>query len=169
MTTIATDGKTIASDTQMSGCYIDRINAVKVGKNSVGMLYGAAGNAEDVADFMSAMKDLAKKDPMPRLKRGHEYKDFDGLVVSRGDVYWYGVNGVPVLVGAPAAIGSGQKFAMAAMLCGKTPKEAVEVAMQLDPNTGGLAIEVGMGEVIDRTRGASIGKRRPAPMEDWSF
>jgi ATP-dependent protease HslVU (ClpYQ) peptidase subunit len=143
MTTIATDGDTMAADTQMSGGYIDRINAVKVGKNSLGMLFGTAGNAEDTEDFMLAMKELTKQRPMPRLKFGHEHKDFEGLVVSLGEVYWYGVNGVPVLVGSPAAIGSGQKFAMAAMMCGKTPKEAVEIAMQLDPDTGGGVIEVG--------------------------
>lgn len=147
MTTIATDGKTMASDTQMSGCYIDRINAVKVGQNSLGMLFGAAGCSEDATDFMLGMKELKTQFPIPlpipRLKRGHEYKDFEGLVVFQGEVYWYGVNGVPVLVGSPAAIGSGQKFAMAAMMCGKTPKEAVEIAMQLDPDTGGGVIEVG--------------------------
>jgi ATP-dependent protease HslVU (ClpYQ) peptidase subunit len=143
MTTIATDGKTMAADTQMSGGYIDRINAVKVGRNSLGMLFGAAGCAEDAADFMLMMKELSAQRPMPRLKHGHEYTDFDALVVFEGKVYWYGVNGVPVLVGSPAAIGSGQKFAMAAMLCGKTPREAVEIAMLLDQDTGGGVIEVG--------------------------
>lgn len=145
MTTIATDGKTIASDTQMTGYYIDRINAVKVEKNSIGMLFGAAGCSEDTTDFMRVMKELRTQYPMPYLICGHEYKDFEALVVFQGKVYWYGVNGVPVLVGSPAAIGSGQKFAMAAMLCGKTPKEAVEIAMQLDTNTGGGIIEVGEG------------------------
>ena len=143
MTTIATDGKTMASDTQMSGGYIDRINAVKVGKNGIGMLFGASGCAEDAADFMGVMNGLQTQRPMPRLKYGHEYKDFDALVVFQGDVYWYGVNGVPVLVGSPAAIGSGGKFAMAAMMCGKIPREAVEIAMLLDPDTGGGVIEVG--------------------------
>lgn len=34
------------------------------------------------------------------------------------------------------AIGSGMPFAMAAMVSGKTPKDAVEVSSKLDPNTG---------------------------------
>jgi hypothetical protein len=34
------------------------------------------------------------------------------------------------------AIGSGSHFAMGAMECGKTPEEAVKVAIKLDKNTG---------------------------------
>lgn len=91
---------------------------------------------------MLVMKELTQQHHMPRLKFGHEHKDFEALVVFQGETYWYGVNGVPVLVGSPAAVGSGKKFAMAAMLCGKTPKEAVEIAPQLDPHTGGKVIEL---------------------------
>jgi hypothetical protein len=37
----------------------------------------------------------------------------------------------------PCAIGSGMDFALAAMACGKTAAEAVEIAARFDPNTGG--------------------------------
>tara|TARA_R110000823_G_scaffold128457_2_gene256163 strand:- start:1046 stop:1201 length:156 start_codon:yes stop_codon:yes gene_type:complete len=40
-------------------------------------------------------------------------------------------------VGCPCAIGSGAAIAMAAMLCGKDAKGAIEIAKQLDENTGG--------------------------------
>lgn len=38
----------------------------------------------------------------------------------------------------PFALGSGAKFAMGAMLAGKTPTEAVEIAAKLDESTGGI-------------------------------
>ena len=43
----------------------------------------------------------------------------------------------PTPINAPFAFGSGEDFAMAAMLCGKTAAEAIEVAEQLDLYTGG--------------------------------
>jgi ATP-dependent protease HslVU (ClpYQ) peptidase subunit len=44
---------------------------------------------------------------------------------------------VPYPVAKTFAIGSGCKYAMAAMACGKTPAEAIKVAAKLDPFTGG--------------------------------
>jgi hypothetical protein len=44
---------------------------------------------------------------------------------------------IPYKVSKTFAIGSGCKFAMAAMACGKTPAEAVKIAAKLDPSTGG--------------------------------
>lgn len=44
---------------------------------------------------------------------------------------------IPYSVGKTFAIGSGCKYAMAAMACGKTPAEAVKVAAKFDCFTGG--------------------------------
>lgn len=44
---------------------------------------------------------------------------------------------IPYAVGKVFAIGSGSRYAMAAMACGKTPAEAVKIAAKFDPFTGG--------------------------------
>ena len=143
MTTIATDGKTMAADTQMTGAYIDRTNAVKISFSSdMKLVCGATGSAQDVEDFKRVIGGMTENEFPARIKFGHEYKDFEALIMSEGDVFWVGEAGVPVRVGAPASVGSGEKFAMGAMMSGKTPKEAVEIAMLLDPHTGGDVIEV---------------------------
>lgn len=45
-----------------------------------------------------------------------------------------------------SALGTGAPFAMAAMLCGKTAREAVEIAKKLDCQTGGKIISYSWDE-----------------------
>lgn len=67
--------------------------------------------------------------------------DDDGgcyLLVSKSRVYCLEADKmIPYEVAKSFAIGSGAKYAMAAMACGKTPAEAVKVAAKFDPFTGG--------------------------------
>jgi hypothetical protein len=51
--------------------------------------------------------------------------------------YWSEDIEVPTPVDAPCAVGSGMDFAIGAMLHGATPSEAVAIATQRDPGTGG--------------------------------
>lgn len=68
-------------------------------------------------------------------------EDDDGgcyLLVGRSKVYCLEADKmIPYEVAKSFAIGSGAKYAMAAMACGKTPAEAVRVAAKFDPFTGG--------------------------------
>jgi ATP-dependent protease HslVU (ClpYQ) peptidase subunit len=67
-------------------------------------------------------------------------KKFEALHVNQWkDVYWYDDGPTPVPVEHEfAAIGTGSKFAMAAMHLGATAKEAVLFASELDQNTNAL-------------------------------
>lgn len=46
----------------------------------------------------------------------------------------------------PCAFGNGRDFARAAMLCGKTPTEAIEIAIQCDASSGGTILTLDIVE-----------------------
>jgi hypothetical protein len=62
----------------------------------------------------------------------------------------------PNEVKPPFALGSGMDFALTAMLCGKDARGAVEIAMMLDPNSGG---EVTVVNIADLKRAARSPRR----------
>lgn len=129
MTTIATDGKTIAADTQQCGNFIAPVPVRKLWRIG-GRLVGMAGAIEDYLLFLEWLKSPKSRDK-PTLG-----KHFEALVVEkRVEVFYRSL--IPVEVGAPAAIGSGSSFAMGAMLQGASPASAIRVAIKLDPYTGG--------------------------------
>lgn len=52
----------------------------------------------------------------------------------------------------PQAFGSGCSYAQAALLCGQTPKQAVAIAAQLDVFTGGVITELNIARTIAEGR-----------------
>ena len=129
MTTIAWDGKTLASDTRsMSDDVIDQAETHKIFKKK-GKLYGLAG---DYAQALAVMHWLQGGE-----KPEFEDSDFDVLVIDKGKAVIYGDQLYPYEAKAPLAIGSGGGYAIAAMLSGADSRKAVKVAALLDPNTGG--------------------------------
>lgn len=138
MTTIAFDGKIMAADSRMVGDFIEPADAAKVHRIK-GSLYGAAGTAESCELFFDWVRD-GKPGEKPKVGSDFEALEYDGKVL-----LWYGEKVRGVKLGSPNAIGSGSKFAQAAMVCGKTARQAVKVAMQLDPGTGGRVRALSLG------------------------
>lgn len=67
--------------------------------------------------------------------------DFTCLVLEKDGLYEVDALCRPERVKEPFyAVGSGRKAAMAAMLCGKSAREAVKIAAMLDPYTGGRIV-----------------------------
>lgn len=130
MTTIACDGKTMASDSRQIGSYIDPVTAVKI-REFNNCLIGNAGDPAILGTFIHWLREGCDKSKKPDIQEN------EFLMLKDGEIYHYSKELNPIPVGNPAAIGSGAKFAMTAMLCGKTPTEAVEIACQLDPYSGG--------------------------------
>lgn len=130
MTTIACDGKTMACDSRQIGAYIDNVKAEKI-REFNGCLIGNAGDPAMLQTFISWLNAGGDKSKKPDID------DNEFLMLKDGKIYHYSKELNPVPTGTPSAIGSGASFAMAAMLCGKTPAEAVGIACQLDPFTGG--------------------------------
>lgn len=131
MTTIATDGKTMAGD----GREVEQGTIIgsfcrKVQRLADGRLVGVAGDSIDEQMFRRWLEDGAES--KPRLK------ELVALVLyPSGRLDFYDHRLVASPIEAPAAIGSGADHALTAMDCGKSPEEAVEYAARRDPNTGG--------------------------------
>lgn len=132
MTTIATDGKTIAADgLSTSGDMVTDTAVQKLTRLPDGSIVGGCG---ELSAMLRAIDCLHAPNSHPDDLTG----DFTlirlstGGVVTRYEGCLFGV-----VAAAPTAIGTGRAFAMGAMLSGKTPKEAVEIACQRDIYSGG--------------------------------
>jgi ATP-dependent protease HslVU (ClpYQ) peptidase subunit len=142
MTTIATDGHTIAADGRMSSTSgaITNEHFDKLVDMPDGSVIGLAGAATDIIALRAWAEAGAEPENRPKLDKTSE-----ALVLHPGGlVEWFDCAWRPVPQDAPVAIGSGGRFAEGAMLAGASPQEAVVIAARRDTATGGLlsAIEV---------------------------
>lgn len=133
MTTIATDGRTIAADGQ-STCNGERLNsaAVKI-KTAHGSIYGMVGTAAVFDAAIQWHQTGADPEKVPK------FGDWTLLVISRArGLQWYS-NDMPFSQSLPypMAFGSGDKYALGALAAGMTPEKAVEIATRYDINSGG--------------------------------
>jgi hypothetical protein len=94
-------------------------------------LVGYAGNVDQVGDVLEFLDDPTSMKP-PRAK-GCEF-----IVLTEDKKIFTFVNVAKwiLLDEKHYAIGSGSPFALGAMKAGASPKQAVKVAMESDPNTG---------------------------------
>lgn len=123
MTTIAWDGKTLASDSQMTGSYIEQKNVSKIIRKG-GDYYGIAGRLSEGKSFVEGEID--------KLSDETELL----IVNAKGKCVWKGRHASEPMPDK-TAIGSGANFAMGAMLAGASAVEAVKIASKLDISTGG--------------------------------
>lgn len=123
----------MAADSRCTSSHIHHGNLLKVRKIAGGYV-GFAGSAAEAMEFCKWFRDGA--DP---LEWPHCQNLTALVLVKRSKTVkclWF-EGPVPMDCSKYAAIGSGADFAMAAMYCGKTATEAVKVAIQLDPFSGG--------------------------------
>ena len=139
MTTIAAkvtkEAIIMASDSQLTGSHIAQHNYQKI-YQVPGALIGISGDAAACEDFVEWFKKGAKRKKFPVSCECYE-SGAHVLVATRTGCMVYECSPVPVKTGKIDATGSGGSFAIAAMLAGADPREAVKVAAKLDPNTGG--------------------------------
>lgn len=129
MTTIATDGKTIAADSRVTGTFIGQHDKLFQIGDSVFGISGNIPRVMRVVDWLSA--------GCPEASKPDVEDDFAILQLHQGGVWYWDSSLRPIRYGIPyAAIGSGAEFAMGAMLAGKSPKLAVEIACELDECSG---------------------------------
>ena len=138
MTVIATDGVTIAADGQAHrGARITNKDIAKIHLRH-GRIYALSGTTtmtEAVIAWHHAGADPAKVPP--------PVKGEWGLLVIDEKGRWYFDNDLPYAdtVELPFALGCGRDWGVAAMKLGKTPKEAVEFAIDNDIYCGGEIVE----------------------------
>lgn len=133
VTTIATDGKTIAADSRAT-------NYGNITSNSANKLYwlpdgSIIGGAGSVPDILQAVEALGSEEDPATYAGPTEFRLL--RLHPNGQVVEYGSSLFGMIVDVPAATGSGGDIALGAMLAGKSPKRAVEIAASRDIKTGG--------------------------------
>lgn len=132
MTTIACDGLSIAGDGMVTdnGLICD-IDFVKVRTSYDGRIVGCCGPSHGITEFMAWLND-----PQSIFPALHE--SFESLVLVEPYLCKsYNCHGFAMDVSLPAAIGSGAKIAIGAMMAGAHAKKSVEFACTRDIYTGG--------------------------------
>jgi len=138
MTTIVTDGRIVASDTQADcGGVIDSGNHDKVieYKGKVFALCGAVAFLQPLAEWY-----IAGKDPqsMPRGDKENRNLHYAFWAFDAGKLWEFNhTMPYPVECFAPAFFGSGREIALGAFASNPSPVEAVRKAMKWDVYTGG--------------------------------
>lgn len=131
MTTIATDGKSMAADGRVTSCdMIFSEELVKIHRLADGRLVGIAGSGYFHEPFLKWLEEGGEK---PKLS-----DNFEGLVLHPdGTACTYDENCYRLPESLPTASGSGRPFALAAMDLGFSPEEAVKAAIRRDTQSGG--------------------------------
>lgn len=140
MTCIATDGITIAADSrQTAEGLIVNDDAIKLFRAKDGSAVGVAGNCASAELARRWFEEGEDFERVPKL----EDKDFAALILRPdGRVEWMGVAFAAVAYAVPTAIGSGDELAIGAMLAGKSPADAVQIAIARMSSCGGPVIEL---------------------------
>jgi ATP-dependent protease HslVU (ClpYQ) peptidase subunit len=135
MTTIAWDGVTLAADRQCTAGNAT-FQVCKVSRHD-DYLLAYAGDADQGEEMAHWFANGADPDKFPEKQR--EADRFSPLVAIRPDGWILVYECTPRPIRFPPqryAIGSGTAYALAAMHCGRSAVEAVEVACVFDPGTG---------------------------------
>ena len=136
MTTLAYDGITLATDSQVvsGGLRFGKMN--KIIKLNDGRRFAIAGDPSvipAIADWLNGFGDKPELDKTEKVRGILVSPDGTATEISNNLRLWSAC--------VPWTAGSGEDFAMTAMHCGKTAKEAVELACKLD-TTSGLPVNV---------------------------
>lgn len=139
MTTIATDGKSMAAD-GMAKDHCDTIVSMsrpKVFRLSDGRIIGAAGNSFDIDSWRDWLE-CGKIGDCPI-----ESDQFAALILhATGAVHWVDHKGREIPTPTPCSVGSGQDVALGAMEAGANAFRAVQIACLRDPFSGGEITEI---------------------------
>lgn len=131
MTTIATDGKSMAADRLVTSDTAIHGVTTKIVQLDDGTIIGHTGNAYQFESFVTWYK-------MHRPEPFDCRDDMEALVLTPdGVIRCYDQYGRSYVADAPQATGSGCRVAIGAMAAGATPAEAVEIASRYDTKTGG--------------------------------
>lgn len=131
MTTIAWDGKTLVADRQLTSNGV-RFETTKAHRLSDGSLFASCGALENNAAVRHWLNGGNDKPVMGKDD------DFDGVLIKPDGTAWIlNKNLHLIAIESPYfATGSGRDFALLAMHMGKTAREAVALAAELDIWTG---------------------------------
>lgn len=135
MTVIAWDGKTLAADKLMgfgtSHATVTKIHRIK------GALVGWAGESALGKACIEWVRNGCLPEAFPQGQRDTSRTGSLLVITPCGEIHHYAAEPYPLVIeNKTYTVGSGGEYAEAAMFCGKTAREAVEVACALDPGCG---------------------------------
>lgn len=131
MSTVVTDGESMAADRRVTGDGMVHCNTDKIALAANGDIIGLAGSAFDLDSFVAWYNGDRTAPP-------HVWEKSEALVLQRdGRIFCYNDQGHCFEHEAPAAIGSGAALAYGAIAAGATPAQAVLIASQRDIYSGG--------------------------------
>lgn len=134
MTVIAWDGKTLAADKRVTYQGLSR-TVTKIFRIR-DLLVACSGNGAQAMEVMEWIKGGFVKSDFPVSQRDEDQWS-PIMVISKGEVDIYERTPYPVrLENQKTAIGAGRDFAIAAMHCGKTAQESVEIACLFENSCG---------------------------------
>lgn len=140
MTCVATDGRTMAADSRVTNDANTILSdeELKLARTKAGWIVGIAGTP----DLLHAAVQALETGKQPMLD-----SDTTLLVLlPGGELRRYSEDGW-ARSQVPDAIGTGHKHALTAMDCGKSPAEAVAMAIRRDPFCGGKVMVMEPGKV----------------------
>lgn len=135
MTTIAYRDGVLAADTQTSihdGCVITPDKSKKILRLSDGSLIAGSGIKRQISDFAKWCETKVGEKPDTEESTIIRISLDGGVIVYDGKTDERDVTGCPFY-----AVGSGAAAALGAMYAGARADQAVEIAMKVDPWTGG--------------------------------
>lgn len=138
MTTIAWDGRTLAADRQNTVDDDKSFRGTKIIRTVDGRLIGAAGNTvvcHAMMEWLADHPDTRGDMPAPQCQEDSSAHVLE--VMRDGTVWRYETHGAFPLGKGAAVCGSGGPYAMAAMACGRTADQAVEIACRFDQLSAG--------------------------------
>lgn len=137
MTTIATDGKTLAAD--MRVCAGNTIEPWLVSKIRIkgDCVYAMAGHSQLFDVMIKWYEEGHQPRSLPQTPARAEHKISLGFwAFKEGQLFELTYDmPYPMVIGTPAVLGSGRDHALTALVLGYSPEEAVKVAAKLDPFT----------------------------------
>lgn len=145
MTTIAFRDGVMAGDSRGGDENVGIVTIPKVFRKKIkgkDYLFGVAGYWEAAMMFLEWFR-TREAALHERLMKLHDTSEFDVLVwdgkkLLCADQFMY-----PIEVTEPYyALGSGAHHAITAMDCGRSARQAVQMAMKRDPNTGGRVVSM---------------------------
>ena len=142
MTTIATNGVSVAADGRIViGTSVFTQSARKIFRIH-GEIVGTSGDFSFGDEYLTWTRQKFCKRLKPKLPPKRAADFFRALHISKKDVILVDADMTFLRAIPPIAIGSGADYALAAMLQGATPAEAVAIAAKMDPWTGGNITEM---------------------------
>jgi ATP-dependent protease HslVU (ClpYQ) peptidase subunit len=133
MTVIAWDGKTLAADKQFTSAGLRRTGC-KLFRLRDGIV-GIEGRTSDALSLLAWLRGNREPTNFPESCKGDDAPAVLGII--NGTIQYWNGSPYPVTYDEPfTATGSGRDYAIAAMHCGKTAAEAVEIASVYDNGCG---------------------------------